>query len=372
MIVYVIADKPIVKHKELVISVQDRLTNILLLAPADEEHIHKLKDALKQMGYVIFSANSIDAVNDHLSRNHIDAVILNDHSDSPRVLHDIRNKTDAHNPVFCVLTTAESPPSYTQNADIVLPLVSAPFLIRELDKHLYLRQQLNVIQHHQGEINLLKNAIVRNVSHELKTPLLQVKSAVALIAEDMADDKLSRMAVQATARLEAVIKNITLLADSMNGNFGPIRIIDSVEQAIRNLRRIWIHKNATSRIELNIEDDLPLVMSDNQGLSIVMQQLLDNGLKFSKSKVKVIAKRCDKGVYIAVQDEGIGIAKDQLKQIFDSFYQVDSSVTRRYGGTGVGLSIVHIIMNKHGVDIHVDSTLGEGSTFSFVLPEADL
>jgi signal transduction histidine kinase len=101
--------------------------------------------------------------------------------------------------------------------------------------------------------------------------------------------------------------------------------------------------------------------------------LIDNAIKFSPNggKVKVNAERCDDKVCIAITDQGIGIPKDQVGHIFQAFYQVDSSSTRPFGGAGVGLSIVKLILDKLGSSIEVTSKPGAGSTFSFTLPIAE-
>lgn len=222
----------------------------------------------------------------------------------------------------------------------------------------------------EREMELLKNAIVRNVSHELRTPLLQVKSAVSLIDEDYENKKLINFAKNATARLETLVKNITMLGSSLDMNIGPIIFRDAVEFARRNLGRIWQRGGEEAdRVEFVIEPNLPPVMADKQGLSTVLQQLMDNALKFSDDPIQVIARRDPDGkhVYIAVKDSGIGIEKSQIQKIFDSFFQIDSSSTRRYGGMGVGLALVKLILDNHHTTIHVDSELGEGSTFWFLL-----
>lgn len=222
-------------------------------------------------------------------------------------------------------------------------------------------------------IEVIKNAIVRNVSHELKTPLLQVKSAVALLAEDVKDEKLINYAKGATARLETLVKNITLLGSSLDMNAGPVVIRDAVEYAKRNLGRIWEHVDSRDRIKTEIEDDLPPVLADKQGLSTVLQLLMDNALKFSKDDVVVSVRKIETNhVEIRITDKGIGIAENQLEAIFQTFYQVDSSSTRRYGGAGVGLAIVQLILDLHQTRIWVESEVGKGSTFAFTLPIVDL
>lgn len=218
------------------------------------------------------------------------------------------------------------------------------------------------------EVEIIKNAIVRNVSHELKTPLLQVKSAVALLAEDVKDEKLADYAKGATARLETLVKNITLLGSSLDMTPSPVIVRDALEYAKRNLGRIWEHNDARDRIRFEIEADLAPVLADKQGLSTALQLLMDNALKFSKEAVDIHVKKIADRVEITVSDSGIGIEQEHLDRIFQTFYQVDSSSTRRYGGTGVGLAIVQLILDHHNTQIRVESEPGKGSTFSFTLP----
>lgn len=220
------------------------------------------------------------------------------------------------------------------------------------------------------ELNLLKNAIVRNVSHELKTPLLQVKSAVSLMAEDSGSSTLPGYATGAVARLEAIIRNITQLADGLDIELSPITVQDSIDHAMRGLRRSWDQKPKVERVALKVENRLPPVMGDKQGLGIVLSQLLDNALKFSEDRVELIVRREGQSVIVSVRDYGIGIPKDKSDQIFESFYQIDSASTRRFGGTGVGLAIVRLILDRHLTQIEVVSEVGYGSTFSFQLPIA--
>lgn len=234
------------------------------------------------------------------------------------------------------------------------------------------------VAHYQklsGHVEVLKNAIVRNVSHELRTPLLQVKSAVSLLADDVKDEKLISYATNATAKLEALVKNITMLGTSLDMNPGPVIVRDAVEYAKRNLRRVWEHRDSNERIQVKLEAGLPPVHADKQGLSTALQLLMDNALKFSKQStdsIEVSACRDGSEVLIAVRDYGIGIAPEELERIFQLFYQVDSSSTRQYGGMGVGLAIVKLILDNHNTQIMVESTLGIGSTFSFKLPSVEM
>jgi signal transduction histidine kinase len=227
------------------------------------------------------------------------------------------------------------------------------------------------------DISVLKDSIVQNVSHELRTPLLQVKSAVAMLAEDAraASPKgvsvLADHATAATARLESVVQNISQLAASTNVKSEAFRVLDAVNVALRQLGRQWASSGAVERIKIRM-DNVPLVLGDRGGLAQVLQQLIDNALKFSPNggPVEVIGERCDGTVRVSVRDTGIGIPPDQIGRIFQAFYQIDSSTTRSFGGTGVGLAIAKLILDKMGTTITVESKPGVGSTFSFMLPIA--
>lgn len=241
-----------------------------------------------------------------------------------------------------------------------------------------LKDQLQNHKSSSSDINFLKNAIVWNVAHELRTPLLQVKSAVALLAEDVGNNAvLVELALGATTRLETVVKDITLLNDLINESvesrsFEAVLMREVVDSAVRNLRRSWQHKKDVDRIKIQIPDYLPPAYGDKQRLGIAIQLLMDNALKFSKKEVEVALQSRDSKIMVSVKDYGIGIPKDKVEKITEAFYQVDSSITKRHGGIGIGLAIVHFILQRHNTELKVETEEGQGSTFSFDLPIARL
>jgi signal transduction histidine kinase len=101
--------------------------------------------------------------------------------------------------------------------------------------------------------------------------------------------------------------------------------------------------------------------------------LVDNAIKFSEGRGEIClsAAVVDDLIQVAVTDSGIGIPEDRLEEIFEPFHQLDTSSTRRYGGTGLGLSLVRRILQAHKTDISVSSQVGAGSTFSFSLPATE-
>lgn len=301
--------------------------------------------------------------------------------------------TSNQRPLFVLIDASYTGPLPVDWADLVLP-PTAPYIDAQLRTVLRLRAEhvelhqknqrlqeevaaaretLNAWKRDSDHLEVLKNAIVYNVAHELGTPLLQVKSAVSLIVEDTGGGELADYATRATARLETVVRNITLLGKAMNLNIGPVILRETIGSAQRNLNRVWQRKGDRDRIIIQIPDNLPPVFADKQGLSIALELLLDNGLKFSQATPVELSVALDEDqVTIFVRDQGIGIEKDKLDRIFDTFYQVQSTSTREYGGAGVGLAIVRLILERHGSSIHVESEPGKGSTFWFTLPIAKL
>lgn len=368
---------------------------LLLLAPVSKPAwLDELVQQMAETGYHIYTADDTREVPVIMKTLPPDAVIATREADAHQAFSEIKPLTESFAPLRILVTETLPDQLDMSSIDVILPphapaihfqivtylrqRESVYALQQEIDtlKHEIEHQKMLVreLQHASDEVNLLKNAIVRNVSHELKTPLLHVKSAVAMLAEDVGNtSKLTTYATEAVARLESIVNNITRLAYSIEINMEPVMISEVVDQAVRNLRRSWQHKDAVVRIQVNLEKNIPPVHGDKQGLGTVLQLLLDNALKFSEGAVEVSAFRIgSKDIEITVRDYGIGIPPNQLDKIFDSFYQIDNSSTRRYGGTGTGLAIVKLILDRHQVMIKVESSEGKGSSFSFRLPTADI
>lgn len=355
-----------------------------------------LRDISLHLGNANYRSNVAASVEDawHIIRSQKpDAFLVSDHDDSAKMFKTIREELPLREQPLLVLISEKL---HENGSSFVADFTAQPKPIDALEQQLRtlidlranndqlalenerLKREIENEKQSAGGINLLRNAIVRNVAHELRTPLLQVKAAVGLLAEDMGDSTtLIGLAQRATTRLEGVVQNITMLNELVNESFEnrafePVQLKEITDSAIRNLRRSWEHKDNVERISLQIPNRLPPVTGDKHRLAIVMQLLIDNALKFSEDKVEVSAKRIGDEVTIAVQDFGIGIPEDKTKHIFDSFYQVDNSSTRSYSGMGIGLAIVRFILERHHTTIQVKTEVRKGSTFSFKLPVANV
>ncbi|GAB4554584.1 MAG: hypothetical protein OHK0023_24890 [Anaerolineae bacterium] len=229
-----------------------------------------------------------------------------------------------------------------------------------------------------SEYSILRDSIIHNANHEMRTPLLQVKSSIAMLdtnlhatLESLGLGVMMSYAKESIGRLEGVLTNFSTLANSLQINIAPFRVEDAMNTAKRELSRRWASSQHMSRVAI-MAGHLPLVVSSRSSIAQVLVQLIDNAIKFSPNEapIEVSAIPTEAGVRLSVRDYGIGIAPEELDHIFSLFYQVDRQASRRYQGAGIGLAIVKLILDRLNIPLQVESTLGVGSTFSFVLPLA--
>ena len=230
------------------------------------------------------------------------------------------------------------------------------------------------------ELDRLKSNFIGNVSHELRTPLLHVKGYVSLLADEtlgpLTGEQKNGLATthKAIGTLEQLIDDIVDFGGTAQTNLfmDAVQVQDAAELALEVLQATNELKN--TNVEIVCEPDIPRVHADKKALSRILRHLLDNAVKFSPQGGNISVRgrmNPETGkVRVDVQDHGIGIAQDQLENIFESFYQADGSTTRRYSGTGIGLALVRELLEKHDSSIEVESEVGVGSTFSFELPAA--
>jgi signal transduction histidine kinase len=229
-----------------------------------------------------------------------------------------------------------------------------------------------------SELSQLKANFVSNISHELRTPLTHIKGYVELLVTEslgsISDEQRHALQVsqQSTGRLEALIEDLILFSLASRGEL-------SIQHEKVDLRRLvnlsikaYASKAEERDVNLNviIDEDVPHVQADPQKIAWVLSQLLDNGIKFTPSGGRVVVSVQREGenlAIVSVTDTGIGIPSNRFNDIFEPFHQLDGSSTRRYGGTGLGLSLVRQIIEAHGSMIEVQSIEGRGSTFKFPL-----
>jgi signal transduction histidine kinase len=230
------------------------------------------------------------------------------------------------------------------------------------------------------EINQIKANLISNISHELRTPLSHIKGYAELLAagelgglesEQMEAAQVIRRAAERLGSLiEDLIEFSTAAREGLTLRVAPTAAAPMIEAVIQ--RSQPKAEKAGVRLEVKLEDNLPEVKIDQERLSWALFQLVDNGIKFTPAEGTVIvgAARGDLGVDLTVRDTGIGIPEDRLEEIFEPFHQLDGSATRRYGGTGLGLALVKLIVEAHGSKLNVESIEEQGTVFSFTVPAA--
>lgn len=229
-----------------------------------------------------------------------------------------------------------------------------------------------------SELNHLKANFVANISHELRTPLTHVKGYIELLATETLGSlseeqkKALQVAQHATTRLESLIDNLILFSQAARGeltlHLTPVNLNKVATEILNYSNQKALDRNIF--LSADIKSNLPLVKADEEKISWVILQLMDNAIKFTPAggKVALLIKRdADTLVKISVADTGIGIPKNRLHELFEPFHQLDSSSTRRYGGTGLGLALVRQILDAHGSVIDVQSEEGKGTIFGFTL-----
>jgi signal transduction histidine kinase len=221
----------------------------------------------------------------------------------------------------------------------------------------------------------LKSNIISNVSHELRTPITIARGALELAWEEKSEEKrreLLRMAMEALERQNLIVGNLIEAARMERAeralNLEEVNLKQMIPLVCREFEPLATKRKI--KIHTRVDEGLPRVRADYEQLRQVLRNLVSNAIKFNTAGGRVTVEAAKKGdmVEVCVRDTGIGIPRDKLGQIFDRLYQVDSTLTRRYGGTGMGLAIVKGIVEAHGGKVRVESEVGKGSRFCFTLP----
>jgi signal transduction histidine kinase/FixJ family two-component response regulator len=228
------------------------------------------------------------------------------------------------------------------------------------------------------ELDRLKSEFVAVVSHEVRTPLTSIKGSLELLGDERfhrlpaPQRELLGICQANTERLITLINDILdfskLESSRLSLNFEQMDVERVLIEAVENIRNLAAMKGVT--LEVRIDPSTSSVEADPMRVGQVATNLIGNAIKFSpeKGKIEIFASGDSGTVTVSVKDYGKGIASRDINRLFQRFAQLDSSTTRKAGGTGLGLVISKGIVEQHGGKIWVESALGEGSTFSFSLP----
>ena len=257
-----------------------------------------------------------------------------------------------------------------------VPNISSPPEIKELV------DAFNLMCERLKELDKMKADFISHVSHELRTPLTSIKGASSMLLEGIflsIPEKQNKLLTIIEEECERLIESVNSILDlscmeakMMDYYFGECRLTPVIQETVLRFAPIALTSNID--LEVKLPPDLSPVKIDEQRIRQVIENLLGNALKFTSEGGRVIISAAPKRngkayVEVAVSDTGCGIAKGDLKKIFDKFKRTDAG-RKAAGGSGLGLSIAKHIIAAHGGEIWVESEPGKGSTFFFTLPAA--
>ena len=254
--------------------------------------------------------------------------------------------------------------------------------IRDLDIDNVEREAEEWANAKEEELNAYKRdenyrrEFIGNVSHELKTPIFNIQGYIqTLLDGGLNDDKINMKYLERTNksvdRMINIVDDLEVISrletEDSRLEFQPFNIVDLAREVIEAFEMKASQTNIN--LELYNEAQTGIVIGDRDKIQQVFMNLISNSIKYGKKNGTTSIKFFDmeNSMLIEIADDGIGIEEDSLARLFERFYRVDKNRSREIGGTGLGLAIVKHILEGHNQQINVRSTVGVGSTFSFIL-----
>lgn len=229
------------------------------------------------------------------------------------------------------------------------------------------------------EIDKMKSDFFSLMSHELRTPLTTIKESTNLFIEGLNGgetiDKKKRLLAIINEECNRLINLVNSLLDLSKMEAGMIEYNFTQADIVSLIKKVTLEmeplaKTKNIKILTKTNNRLPPVKADCDRLLLAMRNLMGNALKFTPNggNVSISAQPNEHGLMVSVADTGIGISEEKLSVIFDKYKQATLASPNKIVGSGLGLFIVKEIINAHGGEVWAKSTLGKGSTFTFVLP----
>ncbi len=237
-----------------------------------------------------------------------------------------------------------------------------------------LQRLLTQTQGDAERLNRMKSDFIAITSHELRTPLGLILGHSTFLREVIGEDFHPQMdtIIRNAMRLKEIIENMTN-ADNAETGMALVRrrstsIKNLLKEMVTNFAEDAKSKHITIKADVG-EDDL-MIEGDTEKIGIAISSLIKNAISFTNEKghIFLVAERVPGYVKVSVIDDGIGIPADALPHVFERFFQVESHLTRKHGGMGLGLSVAKMMVEMHGGRIWAESVSGKGSNFTMLLP----
>ncbi len=237
-----------------------------------------------------------------------------------------------------------------------------------------LARAFNAMADGLARLEELRRNMVTDVAHELRTPLSNIRGYLEALQDGVVEpeSRIIDSLYEETMLLNHLVDDLQELALAEAGQIRlecrPVALADVVHRAVEAVRPRAEAKGMALQVDL--PEDLPLVNVDPRRVGQVLRNLLDNALTHTPpgGEIAVAAHAGGQGVEVRVRDTGSGIAAEDLPYVFERFYRADKSRSRATGGTGLGLAIARSLVEAHRGRIWVESTEGQGCTFTLALP----
>ena len=274
--------------------------------------------------------------------------------------------------VFEVINKADD--IYYTDEDILVMETLASLATTAMQNNL-LENSIQSSQNESRDLDRLKNEFIAITSHELRTPLGLILGHSTFLRELVGNEYQEQVEaiIRNASKLKEIIESLSSVDNYQTGGASlrsrKVSMSRVIEDVIASFRDIAKHKGVALKAELDRNQEL-LVDADGSKIAIVLSNLVKNAVTFTNEggHITVRGSLDSSFVKVVVEDDGVGIPARDLPHIFERFYQVESHLTRRHGGMGLGLSVAKVMIEMHGGRIWAESLEGLGSKFTFLLP----
>lgn len=262
---------------------------------------------------------------------------------------------------------------YTEEDTLILETLAS--LAATAMQNEMLESTMQSSQEEARDLDRLKNEFIAITSHELRTPLGLILGHSTFLRELVGGEHEEQVEaiIRNASKLKEIIESLSSVDNYQTGGASlrsrKVSVSRIIEDVSASFRDIASQKGVTLKAELDRSQDL-LVDADGSKIAIVLSNLVKNAITFTNEGGHVIIRGEQQPdfVKVSIEDDGLGIPLKDLPRVFERFYQVESHLTRRHGGMGLGLSVAKVMIEMHGGRIWAESVEGLGSTFIFLLP----